>query len=238
MKPVIGITSNFKKNGRLNCTLNQDYVCAVNNAGGIAIILPIVTDEHLLDDYIQTVDGLIFSGGEDISPLLYAENAIKEIGTVCLDRDKCEMGLFNRAFARKLPVLGICRGMQLINVALGGTLYQDIKTQIDNSLEHRSKEEDVNKPYHNVQVTEDGKLYKMIEQKEFGVNSFHHQSLKDIGKGLKVTAFSPDRVIEGIESTNTDFLIGLQWHPEKLINDYPMFENIFRDFIMACINKN
>lgn len=235
MKPIIGITSNFKTiNNRLNCALDYDYVNAVNEAGGIGLILPIITDEKLLDDYSQILNGLIFSGGEDIEPSYYGESSIEQIGTTCLDRDKCEMGLFKRAFEKKLPVLGICRGMQLINVALGGSLYQDIKTQIDKSLEHRSKEEMVGQPHHSIKVMEDSMLYRMLGVKETEVNSFHHQSLKDIGSGLKVTAISPKGIIEGVESEERAFLMGVQWHPEKLIGEYPVFNGIFDSFVKAC----
>ena len=237
MKPIIGITSCFKKNGRLNSVLNYDYISAVNNAGGIAIILPIITDDHLLNDYIKIVDGLVLSGGEDISTEYYGESPTKEMGTVCLDRDKYEMGMFKKALETGIPILGICRGMQLINVALGGTLYQDISSQIKNSVEHRSKEEEVEKPYHEIKVMEDSNLFKMLGAKELSVNSFHHQSLKDIGKDLRVTSYSKDGVIEGIESTEPGFLIGVQWHPEKLVNDFPVFKGIFGAFIDACQNK-
>ncbi len=236
MKPVIGITSNFKTiNDRLNCAIDYDYISAVNKAGGIGLILPIITDEGILDDYSQILDGLVFSGGEDIETSYYGENPIEQIGTICLDRDICEMGLFKRAYEKNIPVLGICRGMQLINVALGGSLYQDIKTQIDVTLEHRSKKELVGQPHHSVKVMKDSMLYKMLGVREADVNSFHHQSLKDIGRGLKVTAITPKGIIEGIESEEKEFLIGVQWHPEKLIGEYPLFNGIFDTFIEACL---
>lgn len=237
MRPIIGITSGLKKDVRINSCLNYDYVAAINSAGGIAVILPVITDENQLDEYIKIIDGVVFSGGEDISPYYYGENPTKEIGKTCESRDSFEMGLIKRAISENKPVLGICRGMQLINVVLGGTLHQDINTQINNSLEHRSSEDQLGSPHHRVKILEDSLLYKLLNEREIGVNSFHHQSVKDIGTGLKPVAFSSDGVVEGIETTKSSFLLGVQWHPEKLVDNYPNLGNIFSAFIDACLGK-
>lgn len=235
MKPIIGITSFFeKKNSRKYVQLSYDYVKTINTAGGIPLILPIITEEELLYDYINIIDGLLLSGGEDLLPLLYGENPIDKVDAICCDRDECEMALFKKAYEKQIPILGICRGMQLMNVALGGTLYQDINKQIENSLGHCPQESIADQLYHRVKIDAGSKLYNIFGKKDIEVNSFHHQSLKDIGKGLKATAYSHDGIVEGVESLERDFLIGVQWHPEKLADKYSVFGNIFKTFIKAC----
>lgn len=235
MKPIIGITSFFEKeNGGKSSTVSYDYVKAIKAAGGIPLILPIIKEEELLDDYIHIIDGLLLSGGEDLLPLLYDENPIYKVNYICCDRDECEMALFEKAYEKRIPILGICRGMQLINVALGGTLYQDINKQVENSLGHCPHESIADQPYHRVKIDEGSKLYNIFGKKDIEVNSFHHQSIKAIGKGLKATAYSHDGIVEGVESLERDFLIGVQWHPEKLAEKYPIFQNIFRTFIKTC----
>lgn len=239
MKPIIGITSFFEKeNSGKRSTVSYDYVKAINAAGGIPLILPIIKEEELLDDYINIIDGLLLSGGEDLLPLLYGENPIDKVNSICCDRDECEMALFEKAYEKQIPILGICRGMQLINVALGGTLYQDINKQVENSLGHCPQESIADQPYHRVKIDEGSNLYNIFGKKDIEVNSFHHQSLKDIGKGLKATAYSHDGIVEGVESLERDFLIGVQWHPEKLAEKYPIFKNIFKTFINTCKVEN
>ncbi len=235
MKPIIGITSFFEKesSGKLSA-VSYDYVKAIKAAEGIPIVIPIITEEELLDGYISIIDGLLLSGGEDLSPLLYGENPIDKVNSTCCDRDKWEMALFEKAYKKQIPILGICRGMQLINVALGGTLYQDINKQVENSLGHCPKESIADQPYHRVKIDEGSKLYNIFGKKDIEVNSFHHQSLKDIGKGLKATAYSHDGIVEGVESLERDLLMGVQWHPEKLTERYPIFLNIFKAFIKTC----
>jgi putative glutamine amidotransferase len=146
----------------------------------------------------------------------------------------CEISLFKKAYEKRIPILGICRGMQVINVALGGTLYQDINMQVKNSAGHRFQNSIIVQLHHKVEIIEGSKLYNILGKKDITVNSFHHQSIKDIGKGLRATAYSNDGIIEGIESSKLDFLIGVQWHPEELIEKYPMFKSIFKTFIDIC----
>ena len=202
--------------------------------GGIPIVLPIIKKKELIEDYIKIIDGLLITGGEDISPLFYGENPINEIGTISINRDDHEMDLFKSAYERCLPIMGICRGMQLINVALGGTLYQDISKQVEGALGHRSRDKSLGQAFHKVNIIEESKLYTMLSNKEIEVNSFHHQSIKKIGKDLKTVAYSYDGIVEGIESVDSSFVLGMQWHPEKMIFRYPVFQEIFDIFVNAC----
>lgn len=235
MRPIIGITSFFEdRNHSKHSMINYDYVKAVKISKGLPLILPIITEKELIDQYINIIDGLIFSGGQDIMPILYGENSIDRVDNTCRNRDKFELSLFEKAYEKRVPMLGICRGMQLINVALGGTLYQDINNQIENSAIHRLQGINVNENHHRVKIIKASTLYNIISKENIEVNSIHHQSLKDIGKGLKVTAYSHDGIIEGIESLERDFLIGVQWHPERLIDKYPIFRKIFEAFVKKC----
>ncbi len=232
VNPIIGITSYFAVDkGQKLCSVSYDCIKVIKAAGGLPLILPIVKDEKVLDGYVDAIDGLFLTGGEDILPLLYKENPISKVHSISYDRDEFEMSLFKKAYSRGIPILGICRGMQLINVSLGGTLYQDLNTQVINSLGHCPQDSPLDQPYHGVKIEEDSKLYDIFGKADIEVNSLHHQSVKDRGKGLKPSAYSQDGIIEGIESTERDFVIGVQWHPEKLAEKYPLFQRIFDSFI-------
>ena len=235
MKPIIGLTSQFEYSvSRKFNKLNYTYIDAVVKGGGVPIILPILKNLDDLDKYLDSVDGIIFTGGEDISPLLFGEDPTKEVDTICYDRDKIELELFKRAYSRGMPILGICRGLQLINVALGGTLYQDINSQLPNSLGHISTYS-IEGGYHSIDIINDTILYDILGKEKINVNSQHHQSVKELGKNLRVNALSSDGVIEGIETTTGNFVLGVQFHPEAMIEETKEFINIFEYFILYCL---
>ena len=235
MKPIIGLTSQFEYSvSRKFNKLNYTYIDAVVKGGGVPIILPILKNLDDLDKYLDSIDGIIFTGGEDISPLLFGENPIKEVDTICYDRDKIELELFKRAYNRGMPILGICRGLQLINVALGGTLYQDINRQLPNSLGHISTY-NIEGGYHSIDIIDDTILYDILGKEKINVNSQHHQSVKELGKNLRVNALSSDGIIEGIETTTGNFVLGVQFHPEAMIEETKEFINIFEYFILYCL---
>ena len=235
MKPIIGLTSQFEYSvSRKFNKLNYTYIDAVVKGGGVPIIIPILKNLDDLDKYLDSVDGIIFTGGEDISPLLFGEDPTKEVDTICYDRDKIELELFKRAYSRGMPILGICRGLQLINVALGGTLYQDINSQLPNSLGHISTY-NIEGGYHSVDIINDTILYDILGKEKINVNSQHHQSVKELGKNLRVNALSSDGVIEGIETTTGNFVLGVQFHPEAMIEEAKEFINIFEYFILYCL---
>jgi putative glutamine amidotransferase len=235
MKPLIGLTTFYENKPRRDQTsISNNYINSVINAGGLPIILPITNDAMDIDRYVNMLDGILFTGGEDVSPLFYGENPLKQVTYISTDRDTHEIAMFKRAYENNIPILGICRGIQLINVALGGTLYQDIDVQIGGALGHGPMENPVNELYHVVNIQKHSKLYDVFQTEALKVNSFHHQSIKDLGADLIVTALSTDGIIEGVENCQKNFVVGVQWHPEDLTSRYPLFLKLFQGFIAAC----
>lgn len=232
MKPIIGLTMS---KGVINGyhAINNYYMDAVFSSGGIPINIPIVDDENDLDKYLEILDGLILIGGADIWPLLYDENPIKQTNIISVARDKCELNLFKKAYKRKLPILGICKGMQIINVALGGNLYQDIDAQVSNALGHKPIGIAKDELYHTINIKRDTKLYNIFQSEEEYVNSNHHQSIKDLGDNLIVSAISEDGIIEAIEYKDERYLIGVQFHPECLVKKHPQFLRLFKQLVSA-----
>lgn len=232
-KKIIGLSSQHEYlSNRKYVQVNNTYIDAILQGGGTPVVLPIIKDLDKIDDYLNLVDGLVFSGGGDISPLYFNEDPIKEIGSISLERDMMEFELFKRAYKRGIPILGICRGMQLINISLGGTLYQDIFTQLPYSIAHVCS--DTHQGFHAINIIRDSIFYDIFREEKLIVNSQHHQSIKDLGNNIKVTSTSSDGIIESIESTNDKFVLGFQFHPEALINNYKEFIKIFDYFIERC----
>lgn len=212
-RPVIGITGNYSTQ---TCTLAEGYYQSVLKAGGIPFIIPPFSETDNLSELLDQLDGIIFSGGGDIDPLLLGEEPIKELHSITPQRDLQELLLARIAYDRQIPMLGICKGIQVINAALGGTLYQDIHTQMEGTRIKHSQDLDREYPSHTVSISPNSILEKLFG-KQLAVNSFHHQACKDIAQGLKVTATSPDGVIEAIESSEFKSVLGIQWHPETYV---------------------
>jgi len=235
MKPIIGLTTfgEYKARAVYN-SLNSTYINAIVEGGGAPLLIPMVEDRGVLAKYMNVIDGIIFTGGEDISPLYYGENPIKELGGTDESRDSYEMALFMEAYRINMPILGICRGCQLINVALGGSLYQDVNSQIEGSLGHSSKGDDISQAHHMIRIEKDSKLYDIFGNETIAVNSFHHQAIKKMGDGLKATAYSYDGIIEAIESVKKDYIIGVQWHPEAMLPKRVIFAKLFEEFVKQC----
>lgn len=222
--PIIGISGYVDGT---TAKLGMTYVESVRKGGGIPFILPLSTDTLMIDDLLNNIDGLIMSGGEDIDPLIYGEEPHIMLGKVTHQRDTFDLQLIKRAIKKKIPILGICRGEQALNVAMGGTLYQDIPSQIENAIEHSQKEAR-NYASHPIQIEENTILSSLLKCKTAMVNSFHHQSIKELAPGLIVCAISPDGIIEGVESED-GLSIGVQFHPEGFVfhgdNQFlPLFE--------------
>ena len=237
MRPVIGITCQNENlvNRSIN-KINYTYINAVLKAGGLPIIIPVIKDEkHLVDigEYLNIVDGLIFTGGEDVSSIYFNEEPVKEVDFICHDRDLTEMELFNKAYERGLPIFGICRGIQLLNIALGGDIYQDIYTQASNVIGHTCGD-NVQEGYHTINILEDSLLYEIFHKGKLVVNSQHHQAVRKLGKDLRITATTADGIIEAVESTNDKFVLGVQFHPEAMAVKYDEFLNPFYYFIDKC----
>ena len=228
MRPLIGITSSYSWDNHSHRIPNS-YIDAIERAGGTPVILP-PTFTIDVKQLLEVVDGLVLTGGGDVDPQMYGEDPIPNMGSIDPKRDHFELEITRRALGIGKPVLAICRGHQVLNVAAGGTLYQDIPSQIKGSIKHRGKAP-VYYPSHNVRVQEGSKLHGMFEKAELGVNSFHHQAVKDLGEGLVATAWAPDGVIEAMELSRETFVLGVQWHPERMIDGEML--KIFQAFIQA-----
>jgi putative glutamine amidotransferase len=220
MKPLIGITMNLEAHPtrRLNI-LDQDYGKMVFQAGGFPV--PIIETDFLIPDLVKRLDGFLFTGGEDIDPRFYKERPLSNARMSFSpdERVRFEIGLFKAVTKAKKPVLAICYGAQLINIALGGKLYQDIGLQVPGSITHgeaRSSE----KVFHDIDIFEGTRLSHIMGASRIRVRSAHHQSVKIPGRGLHLSAVSHDRVIEALEPrTKKNFFLAVQWHPEKTPND-------------------
>ena len=238
MKPIIGIAiSNRVKSKKIYSVINNDYIKAVQKAGGIPILIPFSNNMENIKEYTDKIQGIIFTGGEDISPLVYNEDPLKEVECIIEERDRFELELFKEVYEKQIPILAICRGLQLINIALGGNLYQDINYQIPNSYGHAPKNTLRHNLYHSVKIEKDSKLFDIFKTEDLKVNSFHHQSIKKLGNDLKITALSNDGIIEAIESTNEKFLVAVQWHPENLVEHHTEFLKFFEALICKALSK-
>lgn len=210
-QPVIGITGNYDKE---TCTLAEGYYQSVLKAGGIPLIIPPFQETDRLCQMLDTIDGIIFSGGGDINPLFFGEEPIKELHSITPERDRQELLLARLAYDRQIPMLGICKGIQTINLALGGTVYQDIHTQMEGTRIKHSQDQDRRYPSHSVQLMPGSIMQRIFGSTTITVNSFHHQACKEAAPCLNATAISPDGVIEAIESNEFKSVLGVQWHPE------------------------
>lgn len=216
MRPIIGITADIEGN-RLK--LNRDYAEAIENAGACPVLL---APSRNVADIALRIDGILVSGGSDLHPSYYNEDINYEIKIVERDRSDFEFAIIHEIIKLKKPVLGVCYGMQLINVAFGGSLYQDIRQQVPAAIEHREG-------WHTIKVSDN----KFIDRGEFKVNSSHHQAVKVIGQRLNAFAFSADGIVEAVCSEDYPFLLGAQWHPERMKDS--LSEKIFRAFVEAAV---
>ncbi|WP_031517918.1 gamma-glutamyl-gamma-aminobutyrate hydrolase family protein [Desulfofalx alkaliphila] len=215
LKPIIGISCCYDEPlGRL--WLNKPYVEAVMAAGGIAVVLPVLNKSSDIDDMLEFCRAVILPGGGDIDPLLFGEEPQAANGEICPYRDGFELELARRAMDRNIPLLGICRGMQVLNVAAGGTVCQDITNQIKNPIKHFQQAPRWY-PTHTLTPVEGTRLEKIIGRAPVKVNSYHHQMIGKIGDRFKISAYAPDGVVEAIEDQdNNKFIVGVQYHPETM----------------------
>ena len=227
-KPVIGITGNYED---LTCKLGKGYYQKVVEAGGVPVIVPPVTDPHVIINTLDRIDALILSGGGDYNPLWAGEEPSPLLHGINAERDQAELMITRLAYNRQIPMLGICRGIQTLAMALGGKVFQDIS---DRATEKHSQDADRSEPTHTVTIEKDSILYRIYSeaqqcsmfnhQSSIFVNSFHHQAVSDTGAKFRVTARSADGIIEAMESTEYKPVMGVQWHPECLENGNPLFQ--------------
>jgi len=232
-KPIIGITSSYVKHNYYmeGVYVHHDYHKAVIEAGGIPLILPIAPPD-VLDSYIDMCDGFILSGGEDIDPQFYGSSPHQNIGVFYTERDESEIYLTKKLLDETKPVLAICRGMQLLNVVLGGTLIQDIPSQVPDSLQHVQKI-DRPKEQHDISfIGNSKKLHKLFPNTfNLRVNSLHHQAIDKLGRNLLVTSLSEDDIVESVEHISHPFFIGVQWHPESMCQRSDTMKVLFKELV-------
>ena len=231
MRPIIGITPEIAENGKVS--LNYAYTHAIETAGGIPLVLPCTEDEALLDQLTALCHGFVFSGGEDIDPVRYGEEKLPQCGEQALRRDAFDLAMFEKALASGKPILGICRGSQLINVALGGTLWQDLPSQQPSDIRHVQQEGQFEHS-HSVNILPGTPLAAATGKERLTINSFHHQAAKALGKGLQVMATADDGTVEATWLPEHRFLWSIQWHPERLSDIDADARAIFGSFIDAC----
>ncbi|MDO5028132.1 MAG: gamma-glutamyl-gamma-aminobutyrate hydrolase family protein [Bacillota bacterium] len=246
-KPIIGLTCNFDDNhqyysdsgvgtyGQKWSVIPNDYSDAIIRAGGIPFVIPISEDQAYIKDIADLIDGLLLTGGADLDPLLAKQRPNSKIGKVSPERDRQELMLLDYIYKEtKKPILGVCRGLQMLNVYLKGNLILDIPSA--GYLDHS-----INCNYswnvsHQVEIKKDSLLYEILGQEELMVNSYHHQAAKDLGQGLKIGAMSEDGIIEALEDQNARqrFLLAVQWHPEMLAQKDSDHLKIFKYFVDTC----
>ena len=236
MNPLIGITTTPKMDGNLLLDrVPHEYASSVQAAGGLPLLIPTLTDAECIDAYIDRLDGILLSGGDaDVDPARFGEDPVRELRLITPERDVMEIELFLRAFERDLPVLAICRGIQVVNVAAGGSLIQDIPSQVTDAIGHFPRGMDMHLLYHRVKLESGSRVHEIFGTTDLRVNSFHHQAVKAVAPGFRVTARSADGVIEAIELPDKRFMVGIQWHPETLTAGHSQFLNLFKAFVAAC----
>ena len=232
-KPVIGITGNY---GELTCKLAEGYYKSIVRAGGVPVIIPPLSDTDVIINTLEHLDALVLSGGADYDPHYAGEEPWPTLGTINEERDLPELLITQLAYNRQIPILGICRGIQTLAMALGGHVRQDIS---DIQEHNHSQEEDRNIPTHTVSIEKDSLLYSMYNGSPFStsrsssftidVNSFHHQAVDKPGPRFRIIARSDDNIIEAIESTEYKSIMGVQWHPECLENGQPIFSWLVKE---------
>lgn len=214
--------------------INQSYVRALAAAGCAPVLIPLLDDEQRLRAIYERLDGIVFPGGADVAPQAYGEEPIDNLNEVESPRDRTELTLARWAFDDDLPTLGICRGQQVLNVALGGSLYQDLRHQGVTNVEHSDADGRARTAMiHRVRLDPNSRLAQLIDETTMEVNSLHHQAVKRLAPRLRATGTSEDGVIESLESDDRKFLIAVQWHPEE-IDSLPWVRRLFAGFARAA----
>ena len=230
-KPIIGVMPLWDDD-KESLWMLPGYFDGIRQAGGLPVMFPLSSDEQEIDQLMAMCDGILFTGGHDVSPSLYKESPLNCV-SCCEARDKMEIIVLKRVIDNNIPALGICRGIQFINAALGGSLYQDLPSQFSSSTEHHQKPPyDV--PVHTVDIISDTPLHHCLEKEKIQVNSYHHQAVKILASSLKPTAISEDGLTEGLYMPDHRFLWAIQWHPEFSYQNDDNSRKIFEALIKAA----
>lgn len=241
-KPLIGIMGNllsidngaFLGNERVYAT--DAYVDSIIRAGGAPVIIPPVLNKEALGSIVNQMDGILLSGGYDVDPLLYGEEPKQKLGFVHRVVDEATIEVIKIAYSKGKSIFGICKGAQVLNVAFGGTVYQDMSYIEGSYIKHEQNAPNF-RGTHLVTIEKNSKLYKIVGG-DILVNSYHHQAINDIADGFNVVAVASDGVIEAIEKDDENFVIAVQWHPEMMSKYDNTMQELFNSFVSSCINKD
>ncbi|MBE6895998.1 MAG: gamma-glutamyl-gamma-aminobutyrate hydrolase family protein [Ruminococcaceae bacterium] len=231
MKPIIGILAEIDDEKTVK--IQDTYVKTVECLGGIPIVIPYTDNESTLTKFTDICDGFIFTGGADVDPKHYGEEKKETCGVIQQYRDDLELRIFNVIIKKQKPIIAICRGIQIVNVALGGTLYQDIPTEKPSDIFHQQKEPKFAMS-HDVEILKGTPLHSLIGAERMQANSFHHQAIKTLGKDLEIMATADDGIIEAVYLKSDRYLRAYQWHPERIWAEDELNRRIFEDFISVC----
>lgn len=233
--PLIGITAGNDPRTPGQYVIRWDYVRSIEQAGGIPVILA-PSGAALHSRLTTRLDGLVLTGGVDIEPSAYGEAFHPSVTRVSPERDEFEFKLTKTSLQQKMPILAICRGLQVLNVVMGGSLVQDIPTMIQSEISHDDSKRQRHELAHQITLKTGSRLYEILKMEKLWVNSFHHQSAKQLGHGLIPVAWADDEVIEAVELPDSHFVIGVQWHPESFWNQGATFAALFESFTGAARN--
>ncbi|WP_117170481.1 gamma-glutamyl-gamma-aminobutyrate hydrolase family protein [Paraliobacillus sediminis] len=234
LKPVIGITSSNVTHNKLpSINLHEKYIQAIVTAGGVPVVIP-TGPKDMAEVWVSICNGIILSSGEDVDPYSYHANPEPKLQQTNLKRDLMEIDLVKSAQQQNKPLLGICRGITMLNAALGGTVIQDIETANSKAIKHY-QQSDREDPTHDVQIKEGSLLYKILNDTKIRVNSMHHQSINKLAPNLITVATALDGVIEAVEGpSDAPFMLGVQWHPEEMAHVDSRMQDLFQVFVHAC----
>jgi putative glutamine amidotransferase len=245
-RPIIGIpTQTLQSIGGVSAeippswVMSQRYILTLTDAGALPWMIPLVTDDETLRGIYESLDGVFLPGGADIDPVSYGTAPHPMCDKTDRDRDRVELALARWAIPDGKPLLGVCRGMQLVNVAAGGTLYQDLSAEYTNGIKHdyfpfggRGHTRDY--LAHEIRIVDGSRLARLFGPAPIKVNSMHHQGVRDLGANLDATAYAPDGLVEALEGTGSSYLLGVQWHPEALTEKDEATRRLFAEFVEAA----
>lgn len=236
--PLIGVTTSITVGKQPErAYVNSAYLAAIQMAGGVPVPVTPQLDARSQQELLAILDGFLLTGGGDLDPAAFNEPPHPTLYEVAPARDRLEIALVHHAMESRKPLLAVCRGIQVLNVALGGTLFQDVASDPGSEIQHQQDKDDTprNEPTHPVKVVAGSRLAQVLGTTDLRVNSMHHQAVKAVGRGLVPVAFAPDMVIEGVELEEPDrFVLGVQWHPEELTDREPSARRLFGALVAAA----